>query len=124
LLTALVAAGFANVAIFENFEWTEVNADRWWRFWVVIRRPFPWADDPLVDGLWSSPGTWNDGGVWATGIPQIDWSRLRSLIRKWKPAHAQCGSAILLLNGELFGTRKGTWGEQTSWSGAAVYLDT
>src|SRR5437879_5513698 len=40
LLTAIGAAGFASVAIFENFEWTEANADRWWRFWVVIRPPF------------------------------------------------------------------------------------
>ena len=123
LLTALIASGFANVAVFENFQWTEANPERWWRFWVVLRPPYPWVGDPLADGLWNSPGKWSDVGAWATGIPQIDWARLRGIIRKWKPAHAQCGSAILLLTGELFGTRKGTWGEQTAWSGAAVYLD-
>jgi hypothetical protein len=123
MLSALNAAGVSNVTIWENFQWNEANPERWWRFWVVARPPYPWNCDPLANGLWSSSGTWSDGGGWATGIPQNDWARLRRIIRKWKPAHAQCVSVILLLNGELFGTRGGTWGSQTAWGGTAVYLD-
>jgi hypothetical protein len=122
MLSALNAAGLTNVTVWEKFQWTETYPNRWWRFWIVARPPFPWNCDPLADGLWGSPGSWNDGGVWATGIPQNDWARMRRIIRKWKPAHAQCESLILLLNGELFGTRTGTWGAQQSWNGNAVYL--
>jgi hypothetical protein len=122
MVAVLTAAAYVGVSVWENWQWTEVRPERWWQFWVVVRAPFPWATDPLADGTWSSPGTWNDGGIWASAIPVEDWARLRAIIRRWKPAHATATMLIALHSGELFGTRRGTWGEQTSWGGTATHL--
>lgn len=123
LLARLVDAGYVAPAIYEASEWDPYNPE-WWRFWVVLRPPYPWTDTSLSDGRWGDAGTWSDGGAWAQGIPPEQYGRLRRIVHKWKPTHARCAGIILLASGELFGTRPGTWATQ-SWSNSAnaIYLE-
>lgn len=93
------------LAGYTNFDIREANTDgtlAWWQFEVFLFTPFPWPDEYLADGRWDDPGVWDDGGVWATDLPAPDLTRLRALIKKWKPTHSRCRAIVLVHAGETW----------------------
>jgi hypothetical protein len=90
-------AGFFGAKVIERWEWNwDSNAFDWSRFWVVIPRqghPYtPWqlGEDTvlsreLVIGLDLSPSV---------------LALIRSIIRKWKPAHMRCEYIVFVVDAE------------------------
>ncbi len=116
------------LAGYTNYEIVEQNADgalKWWEFYVIIRPPFPWTDTYLSDGRWEDPGNYGDGGSWAADLPPEDLSRLRLIVRKWKPTHAVCKYIEIIHAGQEWDAdappgewdddATATWGDEISY---------
>ena len=46
--------------------------------------------------------------------------RLSRIIRRWRPAWAQCMGVFVLQSGEMWGWPLGTWGDPGTWGGSSV----
>jgi hypothetical protein len=106
-----------------NWNWDGYST-RWWRFWVIVdcSTTHPFRDE----GTWGDGAVWGDGGTWGSTAQASDVSALQSILRKWKPANAQCVNIILSFDNTLFdpslaaGDPKlpdgnfGNWGKQVS----------
>lgn len=123
LAEALQLAGYTN---FEIREQPQDGTLKWWEFEVWLFRPFPWLDQYLTDGRWDDPGVWDDGGVWAADMPAPDLSRIRMLIRKWKPTHALCRTIAVVHAGEAWDATAppGQWDDDADaiWTDDISYL--
>lgn len=112
------------VTVKEYWDWPDGNqANHWAYFWVQIQQPHPWT----TDGLWGVTGTWGDkvppyntAGTWGSSASIEQVNLIKRTIRLWEPAHALLRFAILVINGELWGSG-GNWGDPGNWGGSAVY---
>lgn len=112
------------VRIWEKWQLLEDNPERWWRFWIVLRPPFPWTN-PIADGNWSSGGNWNDGGLWAGIMPNEAERQLVRTVNKWRSFGKQCSAVIVLFSGELWDDPPGLLWDDASgdlWDGQGAYL--
>lgn len=120
---ALELAGYTNYEIIEQ---TEDGTLNWWEFYVILKAPFPWIDTYLSDDRWDDPGVWDDGGSWAADLPPEDLSRLRLLVRKWKPLHALCTHLRIVHRGETWDATAppGTWDDDATatWGDDVSYV--
>jgi hypothetical protein len=117
LVAALEAAGYANVAIKEWFEWNHTG--RWWDFWVVLRPPFAWDNAAVRAAKWGRRWRWGDATRLASGFPKGEAARVTAIVRKWKPAHAHCVNVIVLLSGRLWGDGM-RWGDGFRYGGTVA----
>lgn len=122
----LTQAGFANVAIWESWYWSDGNPSYY--FTITCSLPTPWNSFPQADGTWGDGNpakTWSDGGVWASGIPWPLRLQLKALVDKWKPLHAVCAAVIVNLGaGKLWGMGGHTWGDGGVWGGGlTLYIN-
>jgi hypothetical protein len=115
LLVALEAAGYPNVLIQER---PAGMGARWWHFGVILLPPFPWDPDIVPKSRWGR-FRWGDGTRYVELVPRREKERVAALIRKWKPAHAQCTGVVARFEGRLYGDG---WrsGDGTRWGGLAV----
>jgi len=133
MVAALEQAGLANVAVWES-AWILAYGDTAWSdglaayyFTITCSLPMPWNSYPLADGTWGDGDvtkTWDDGGVWATGIPDSWRQQLKALITREKPEHARCAAVIVNLNtgGWLYDVGAGAVFDgpgATTWGGGA-----
>ncbi len=120
---ALELAGYTNYEIREQ---PQDGTLGWWQFEVWLFPPFPWTDDYLADGRWDDAGVWDDGGVWAPDLPPEDLARLRLIVRKWKPTHAECRGIVIVHAGVEWDADAppGTWDDDPSatWGDDVSYL--
>lgn len=117
ILDQLAVAGYSNVKIVENADYTGPGADasKWWRFWVKIYQPHDLGDGS-TGRRWGDGWRWGDGTRWS-GMPKDRVDLIKAIIRKWKPPHAQCVKVIVVLSGALWGDGW-KWGDGTKWGGA------
>ena len=120
---ALELAGYTTYEIREQ---PQDGTLAWWEFEVWLYPPFPWSDEYLADGRWDEPGVWEDGGVWAGDMPAPDLSRVRLVVRKWKPAHTVCRRIVVVHAGETWDATAppGTWDDDpvATWGNDVSYL--
>ena len=101
--------------IIENRDWSpdlppDSNSAWWSRFWLFATGT-PWSND----GTWSSAGTWDDDGTWDSTASLAEIATIRSILKKWKPAHTINKNIVVALNNNVdfygpFGTwNNGTW---------------
>jgi hypothetical protein len=117
------------LAGYVDYEIVEQPGDptlQWFEFYVIVRPPFPWVPTYLDDGRWDEPGVWDDGGSWAPDLPPEDLSRLRLVVRKWKPLHARCTHIRVVHGGETWDATAppGTWDDDATatWGDDVSYL--
>lgn len=80
-----------------NWTW-DSHTDRWWRAWPILDSSGgPWTPD-----LWGDPGNWGDGGTWGSNATLTEVNQIRSIVAKWKPAHAAIPSIIMIFNATHF----------------------
>lgn len=128
MVAALTRAGLANVAVWESWSWPGILPNLWSdgkpanSFTITCSLPTPWNSFPLADGSWGdgdATKTWDDGGVWASGIPHSWRVQLKALIDREKPLHSQCAAVIVNLNtGPVWDL-----GNCTEWDGGWVWSD-
>lgn len=122
LLDQLAIVGCTNVQIQENWEYTGPGADptQWWRFWITIRAPHPFGTVATVP-RWGSGFRWGDGHRWG-GIDKNRADLVKRIVRKWKPAHAQCVKITILMDAKVWGDHVTKWGDGTKWGGGAAVV--
>ena len=88
---------------------------KWARWWLIYDWPFVVIDD----GTWVSAGTYDDGGVWDSGLSAADVESLRIVPSEWNAGHTIAN--IILLNGgaELWDYPIGLWSDPGNWNDGA-----
>lgn len=118
-LTSQLAAWGVTAEIKEMWDWDwDGDTDNWSRFWVVITG-HPWA------GTNWGEFEYGDGTTYGSSASADDIASVRSLVRKWKPAHMVCENIIVVINPALWAVEQpdGTWDEPANRSDAAVYWE-
>ncbi len=116
LATAGAVAGIGLALGLESIGGADYDPAKWWRFELVVYQPHGMGDGTGVP-RWGS-FTWGDGTRWG-GLPHDRVELLRRIVRKWKPAHAQCLRVKVVLSGALWGDGW-RWGDGTTWGGVTV----
>jgi Phage tail protein (Tail_P2_I) len=101
---ALEAAGFGSVTIYTTQSPgypPDADAANWSRFWVELAPPFPpyvaWEAVLFGAAPTGSGQLFGAGWTWGSTATVADVSFVRSIIRKWKPAHAVCAQILVKL---------------------------
>jgi hypothetical protein len=88
------------------------DLDAWARWWLA----YEWPNALTSDGIWSDPGTYDDGGVWDSGMTPLEISDLRLIPNAWNAAHTQ-GFITLLQPGSSFIVSPwDLWGDPATWA--------
>lgn len=96
--------------------WDGSSLAQWARWWLVFDWPTPIGDD----GLWSSPGAYDDGGVWDADLSSTDVENIRLVPREWNAEHP-IGYVVLRNGGaELWDIPAGLWSDPGVWGGAGI----
>ena len=98
----------------EPNSWDWDNApSKWWRFWLIIYPP----PELWVSEKWGDAGLWGDDVTSFAGTATVQQCLdLRTIVRKWKPAHAECPYMIISYDAAKFDPSSsptmpdGTWG--------------
>ncbi len=64
-----------------NWDWDGLA--RWWRGWVIIDS----TDGPWTIKRWGDGGDYGDGGTWGSSATVDEWTSLKKIVGKWKPAN-------------------------------------
>lgn len=114
-----------------NWNWDNLSAPRWSRFWVII---YPGAFT-ITGRRWGDGWHWGDGTQWGvTGITTAQIRSMQRIIQQWKGAHAECIQAGGLIvassntqfdpnSGPGFPMPDGTWAIWANRDPSAAYLD-
>lgn len=83
-----------------NWEWdalvaTEAGRKRGWV--IIDSSAGPWTID-----IWGEPGDWGDGGTWGSDMGVAEFTPIKRIIDKWKPAHITCTCVIVTFDASLF----------------------
>lgn len=62
-----------------------------WPQWLLV---FDWPVAVHSDGIWSDPGTYDDGGVWDSDLSADDVADIRCVPTAWNAAH--CSGTVLV----------------------------
>jgi hypothetical protein len=119
-MLAQLSAWGVTAEIKEMWDWNwDGDYDNWSRFWVVIHE-HPWGEA----AKWGE-FVYGDGTTYGSSATASDVDSVRSLIRKWKPAHMVCENIIIVLDADGWPLQQpdGTWDEPANRNPAAVYWD-
>lgn len=107
MLAAFHAAGFDSVNLYDVHTgpgdfgtWPpDANPANWSRFWIEL---YPGANDFAFlhwrNTRWGEAGLkWGDGHAWGITATRAHVAWVRSIARKWKPAHTICAGIIVRL---------------------------
>jgi hypothetical protein len=114
-----------------NWDGNIGNGSPWWRTWIILYvSPLGWTIGPH----WGDGGHWGDvGRLWGISGPLPgQLQTLRSVIKKWKPAHSWIVNVILTTNNARFDPTHaagggvnpdGTWNNPANRFSDCVFLD-
>lgn len=103
---ALHEAGFANATV----HWALGSAPpdyvgswppggdlaNWSRFWIWLAEPWPFSWEAV---RWGDGHKWGTGWTWGSTATVAEINYVRSIARKWKPAHTVCEGIFVPISG-------------------------